>query len=530
MTAVSDLDPNAPAERLPGDFKRNAHTKAPYVSDPTGATVKSGERRGLPKWVMYGRPSGFGDQIENGTNLEKYNQRLIILGLALKQNLLVEAIRFLSDGNGDEKEWRKIADKCVNDARDAADADLAADRGTFAHALTHDADMGIEDTTVEEGEALGIPAAAQGALVLAWNDMRSTYRLEVLASEVTVVNDRYRQAGTLDRIVRLGRDLTFTVEGELVTLPAGAVLVLDIKTGADHKDAGYWNSYAVQIAAYASSLPYDTETETRGEWAWEINERWALIAHLPVAAAIEGEATCTVVLVDLQRGHHAAALCMAAKAWEASRDVFGTLHEIAVEPASLVAPVTVGGGETHSPAADKDPFAGLTVTETHGIAQRPVEDTSGIDLRHYTWTATMPDETELVEDPDRLRGLLAEAYEARPANQQAIIDSIIRSSDDAKVGIGDLGRHPTVRRFEAARAVFAIAKHMWAETEPTARAAIRLVMGDKPEVEQAPLGALIGSMTVAELRQLVLVIEDYGDGKFVEDWSSLPEVRLSRAA
>ena len=70
---------------------------------------------------------------------------------------------------------------------------------------------------------------------------------------------------------------------------------------------------------------------------------------------------------------------------------------------------------------------------------------------------------------------------------------------------------------------------MHLDPENSARAAIRLVMGDRPEVDQAPLGALIGALSVDELRKLCTVVEDYGDGQYQEDWSSFP-MRLNRAA
>ncbi len=38
--------------RTPGDFKRKGVDGAPYVSDPDGALVKSGARKGEPKWTV----------------------------------------------------------------------------------------------------------------------------------------------------------------------------------------------------------------------------------------------------------------------------------------------------------------------------------------------------------------------------------------------------------------------------------------------------------------------------------------------
>ena len=106
------------------------------------------------------------------------------------------------------------------------------------------------------------------------------HRPEILAVEASCVDDTWRLAGTLDRIARTTRPLRFVrASGEIVDVPAGTVLVLDVKTGEDRIDRGYWQGYAIQIASYAQSVPYDTEAETRGEWPWPIDQQHALIAH-----------------------------------------------------------------------------------------------------------------------------------------------------------------------------------------------------------------------------------------------------------
>lgn len=131
------------------------------------------------------------------------------------------------------------------------------------------------DSLYTEGEALGIPLDVQDALVAAWRQGIEHFGFEILAVEARCVDDRWRQAGTLDRIVRLTHDLQFVLPetGEVVTLPAGWVGILDIKTGELRVDGGgfldYWHTYAVQVASYAQSVPYDTETDTRGTWSFE---------------------------------------------------------------------------------------------------------------------------------------------------------------------------------------------------------------------------------------------------------------------
>ena len=72
---IDDLD-GAP-ERIPGDFKRDKRG-TPYVTHPTKRTQK-----GEPRWERYSRPSGYHHQIEDGYNLAKWDERNVVLGLAI---------------------------------------------------------------------------------------------------------------------------------------------------------------------------------------------------------------------------------------------------------------------------------------------------------------------------------------------------------------------------------------------------------------------------------------------------------------
>jgi len=112
------------------------------------------------------------------------------------------------------------------------------------------------DVTAEQAEQI-----ARG-----WLDLLTDNGLEVVASELPVVNDEVRLAGTLDRIVRLNRDLAFNG----VVVPAGSLVVLDVKTSKLHADddelPSFWSSYPIQIATYAAAVPYDTERDVRLTW------------------------------------------------------------------------------------------------------------------------------------------------------------------------------------------------------------------------------------------------------------------------
>jgi hypothetical protein len=311
-------------ERRPGDFKRDAKG-TPMVASADGALVKSGDRKGQPKWDRYARPSGFSKIIEDAYNLQKWAERQIGLGLAVALNDqdadLIGRVVALHPADQEADEWRTEADSIIAEAKRLAKAGLAAERGTHAHTLTEHNDTERDWVAMAEaGEELGLPIEAQTALVEAWNQIVHDYGFEVLAAELAVVHDGYRCAGTLDRIVRLTRPLVFSMsDGRPVTLTSGTVLVVDLKTGKlRHRngEVSYWNGYPVQIAIYAGSTGYDPDTDTRYDLPYEVDQQWAIIAHLDVLAALQGEAVGSLILVDLEIGRRGADLAQAAKEYE----------------------------------------------------------------------------------------------------------------------------------------------------------------------------------------------------------------------
>lgn len=161
MTAIpipDDMLGKPEPVRKPGDFKRKGADGPPYVKSltktrqPTGKKDELLERcaaRGIdvppkatvptlkellgpdPAWELYGRPSGFGDLIDNAHNLIKWKERQVVLGIAMQPDVLHE----LDDVDGDQDE-RAALDRIANRAHEVAGSDIAADRGTWVHLLT----------------------------------------------------------------------------------------------------------------------------------------------------------------------------------------------------------------------------------------------------------------------------------------------------------------------------------------------------------------------------------------------------------
>ena len=196
-----------------GGFQRNGNGR-PYIADPDGRLVGSGPRKGQPTRIPYWSTSSFAQVI---------------------------------DSPFDPPTW--------------GPSTLPADRGTHIHTLTErfDRKQSYKDL-IADGEELGITEEQQVAAVTAWAKMLADNGLEVVAIEQPVVDDGWRCAGTLDRVVRCTRDLRFVLDTGAMVIPAGTCVVLDLKTGGLRKTA------AVQVASYAHSVPYDVVAESRGEW------------------------------------------------------------------------------------------------------------------------------------------------------------------------------------------------------------------------------------------------------------------------
>ena len=291
---LDELDTDKPAAKyFDRGFWRHPVTKAAIVTMPDGA------RKQLRS------PSGdYKNHVESVTALWKWSERQVAAGM------IVRGLDGL-DLPEDEKQRRQFLDKLALEAKDLAGANAAADKGTHTHLTTELDDEGAHWLTVAaEGEATGLPEHVQEALVRAWRQLIDDHGLEILAVELTVANSE--AAGTLDRIARTTRDLTFRTPTGPVKIPKNTTLVLDVKTGrlrADRKGRPlYWRSYAHQIGHYAHAKPIeidplDSDVTVWREWGdlglEPPSKAHALIAHLDVGEALDGLATARLVYVDL---------------------------------------------------------------------------------------------------------------------------------------------------------------------------------------------------------------------------------------
>jgi hypothetical protein len=522
--AIAAGEPAGKIQRGRGGFMRSADDK-PYVTDPTGALVKGGERKGQPKRLAYGSPSSRGKQIENTFNLQKWGERRVVMGIGVDLALIADC-HAVAQLDPESSEFKEAADRIVIRAKDAAQASLAAERGTHGHALTEDHDEERDwIARAEAGEILGLDVEVQRSLVQAWRECIERNGLEILAVEAACVDDAWRLAGTLDRIARTTRPLRFAlITGEVRTIPADTVLVLDVKSGKRKTDRDgsiiYWHAYSVQIASYAQSVPYDTEAETRGEWPWPISQEHALIAHLDVLGAIDGNPSCELVYVDLVAGReHGGATVVAAKEWEARKDVFSVAQlddEIAAP--GVEAPVGAEGDgnrpEAEQPAVE---VAASTATIASPDAYAPGDAGTSTGESPASPVLTPADQHRALDergapdeggpaDPSAVMALET-AYHALDAEANAVIRQLVTEAQQGRVPFHLRGNH-TVRRFEIVRGLVAIAPHVETERE-TLRCVLAAVVGDVAHFANVTPGHVLGTLSADEAALFARLCDEF---------------------
>lgn len=223
--------------------------------------------------VTYRRCTTFIDVLGDRSNLEKWKQRQTAIGLSRRADLLLRVATAQKDN--------KALDKVCEWALQAAGADAGANIGTAIHSLTEQIDRG-ETPEIPAAWAKDIQAYLQAVKLLTMKMI-----------EVFVVNDELKVAGTFDR-------LTETL--------LGVPMVADLKTGSVY-DGG---KIAMQLAVYANSAIYDTETGERSPL--DCSKDRGLVIHLP-----QGEGKCKVYEADLVEGWKGAQLAADVWAWRAKK-------------------------------------------------------------------------------------------------------------------------------------------------------------------------------------------------------------------
>lgn len=291
MVDLSEFDDQPQAD----DFRRaNGAPMVRKLGDPA-------------HWDRYSRPSGFGSDLDDESNLVNWRIDRAIEGVATTPSLAADIATHIgkSDGRKDRRE------KAISVGR----GEEAADLGTALHAMAHRLET-------DDGFRAPPPFDADLAAYLMALDQAG---LESTDFEVHLCSDTWRAAGTADRIYRLRRELRIP-DGS--TLAPGTSIIGDLKTGArlDYSLPGF----AIQVAVYVDGCRYDVATDERTPLPDNLHTGYGLLVHLPV-----GQERCDLHWLDLEVGRIGAALVKQVRAWRKRDDwsapfVFPESDEVAV--------------------------------------------------------------------------------------------------------------------------------------------------------------------------------------------------------
>lgn len=476
----------------------------------------------IPADETYSRPSKLSEWIAGEQiGLERWKSRNIIKGIAADPGLLE---RLGLTGNADNT----TLDNVIGAARTAAHETMASERGTFFHTVTEWADAGMKPGTVPWCDPrFDLTDKLVESVALGWLRFLDDHGLTVLASEITVVCDAFRAAGSVDRFVSTAEPIPFGTG--TVEMPAGIAVALDIKTSKYRP--GDWG-YATQLYAYAASVGYDTVTDTRTAHPFgPVSLEHGLIAHLDMEKLAEGVVVWTLIHVDLAVGYRAnLAIAEAIKIDRLNAFTRCDTSTTTAATTPAAADVTVdrmAGLEARYTALtdiDRARFVDLGVDmkdadaveagldSVDPMTQRQPEpatapapaDTPTVP----TLTATTDEGGQLTDDQT---ASVHAHYHGLTHNQRQWIATIATDAQHAGAGIG-IKATPTFRRGYLVTALSKFAGEFVDDTEQSAteatdvlHAALHLVAGDDAWTG-ATCGTIIATLNVRQSEQLDKVV------------------------
>lgn len=254
-----------------GDFQRDRWQR-PLITPP-------GETEAVP----YIRVSKLAGVTDDTFNLMLWHQRTTALGMVHDPNLYAEVeaiIKGFEDPLNDPVAKKQMKRICAS-AHIAGGGEWASKRGSHLHILTEYTDRG-EDlpdfTTADDGEPMETTDRDRETMVT-YREALAAAGIKPIWIELPVVNDRWRAAGTLDRVF---------------LMPDGSTRVADYKTGAhDHK---YPSKVCCQVRIYSTAEQYDHENGGRLPVHPDLDPDLGLLIHQPD----RGDGTCSIYDLNLK--------------------------------------------------------------------------------------------------------------------------------------------------------------------------------------------------------------------------------------
>ncbi len=270
---IEDDDPFAAAGKR-GRYKR------PLVTTPDGEEVE------------YQRPSSIAKTLDDSGGLLRWGAGMAALGVAEDPELA----GFLRSVDTSLPGWKKVIYDYGDRAKESASANTGADYGSLIHQLCAHRELGTTPT-------FDIPAGVAGA-VDAYMDEKERLGIETVVVEFTIVNDRLRFAGTVDRLYRLPSGEL--VIGDLKGLPLetpiptpsgwstmGELKVGDEVFGRDGQPCTVTHKSRPKEVALMR-ITFDDKTEIIAD----VDHRWAI--HKPYGKGADEVMTTAEMAADLR--------------------------------------------------------------------------------------------------------------------------------------------------------------------------------------------------------------------------------------
>jgi hypothetical protein len=228
--------------------------------------------------------STLANALDNGKGIARWEKRHAAVGVAASPDLAALIAAMGSDLNKYSDTDKAELDAILERAHDRSGGNQKADYGTAVHSLT---DPERDPLALDDGMVRDVAA---------YDQLVEQLGLEVVETEVFVINDDICAAGTFDHAYRLTRDLVAEVDGKTVILAAGTIIIGDKKTGSLHLP-----SHRIQLAGYARGKKVDVETWERTPL--DVSPEWGVVMHIA-----RGEGRAAAYLVNLHDGWQAAKL------------------------------------------------------------------------------------------------------------------------------------------------------------------------------------------------------------------------------
>jgi hypothetical protein len=414
---------------------------------------------------------------------------------------------------------------------------IYAQRGQWVHTLTELIDavdmapLFISGDFVTQGVEFGIPEDVQNEIAQGYRAFRKAHGLTAVHIEVKCVNDEHRVAGTIDRIDR-------TADGRHV--------VGDIKTGGSVAKV----ATAVQLALYAGSLPYDIDTEERGEWGADIDRDTAYVYHYPLTARLKGEAVeWMLVPVKLGIGQRIAENLTALRYDKTHKDAFGPPIAAPTRTAHAVSVEQPAGGDAPSPASppanlddQRARYAQLSEADKAEFGRycerNDTDMTDAEQIREAIDAVIAFRDVKVDAEPPKPIAAPRPAPRTPPEEGDEILPAQVEEMGKAYAALPDASRSwvsacgasvrlnpasggvPSVRRFEILRGLAWLALNGFNDDDTVRAIAALTTIGDDAWRPGMTVAALLGAMTVADATRFALVADIVATGDVAMHWTT----------